>query len=367
MIAWTLTVALPVTVGVALLALCGLGLAWNIGWITPAQVPLGPLMKILDRMTDRPLLEKLLADTPTGRPTDIDRAAVDEKLKERIFGQDAVIEDVLNQVYARFARSRRSQPVGVFMIAGPSGIGKTEFGKALGEALYGEHGAYLVDMSSMNDPSGATTLFGVPPGFVGHGSAISFVAHLMANPKTVIVLDEFEKAHRDIQRRFLSAWQDGYIHELSGGRRVSTTDAIFILTVNAMEDQVAQLAQVPIANREELSDRCKEVLRPVFETAILSRIDYVFPYVPLEKTPFAALVLRMIEQLVQDYELECKPVSPHVLVDYVKKYHSDRIDARSIKRQVERDFSERILALKAAGAKKVSISYKKNTIAVEAG
>jgi ATP-dependent Clp protease ATP-binding subunit ClpA len=220
----------------------------------------GAIMDILDRLTNKPELERQFSDQEH-RALVIDAAALSAYMKTKIVGQDKVIDSVSQQLRRRIAARRRNKPVAVFCFAGPPSVGKTYFAKVLAEKLYGDQKNLLFfDMAMYAQPHAVSSMFGQAKGYVGSNTYGSLTAGLRDFPSSIVLLDEFEKAHPDVHKRFLTAWNDGFITEVSDGARISTADAIFILTTNAAAKKLSDLADRYAGNHAEFSEAIKKVM-----------------------------------------------------------------------------------------------------------
>ena len=198
------------------------------------------LMDILDRLTNRAELERRMSQEVES--IFVDAEALATQLKAKVVGEDRICEDLAAQIRRRLALKQRGKPVGVFLFAGPPGAGKTWLGKVLAEAL--SRRLLHFDMTQYSAGAfGASSLFGSARGYVGSQSYGSLTAALRDTPDAVVLLDEIEKAHSDVHKKFLTAWNDGFITEKSDGKQISTTRAIFVLTTNAAVDTLAELSR----------------------------------------------------------------------------------------------------------------------------
>lgn len=193
-----------------LLTLLGLAPLRAAGLVRDHQLP-EFVVKILDQMTDPTRLRELLAQRqPNHKIKPIHAATLAEQVNSRVIGQEEVVNELAALIASRSAKVHRRRPIGVFLVSGPPGTGKSELGKAIGDALPGWGGHYLVEMNKLKDAASLNSLFGAAPGFVGSDRKAGLMNHLLDNPSTVIILDEFEKACPDAQNAFLAAWQEGF-------------------------------------------------------------------------------------------------------------------------------------------------------------
>ena len=228
------------------LALAGLGYEWRAAAADRAwqaggrrrRKPRGWMMDVLARLTNRAALEEMIGRQD--RVTVIDAAALADLLRGRVIGQDQVCEDIAQQLRRRLALQVRGKPVGVFLLAGPPGTGKTYLSKCLAGVL--ERKLLHFDMTQMSSPHAATLLFGSPKGYVGSDSFGKLTGGLRETPDAVVLLDEIEKAHPDVFKKFLTAWNDGHVTEASTGAQISTTRAIFMLTSNIATEALGEIA-----------------------------------------------------------------------------------------------------------------------------
>ncbi|AOB32508.1 AAA family ATPase [Bordetella sp. H567] len=236
---------------------------------------------------------------PVGRMVadDVDGLlALEDTLNTRIVGQPGAI--ALLARYIRTARAglnRPGRPVGVFLLAGSSGVGKTETALALAEALYGgEQNLITLNMSEYQEPHTVSTLKGAPPGYVGYGQGGVLTEAVRRKPYSVILLDEVEKAHPDVHEVFYQVFDKGWMED-GEGRVIDFRNTLILLTTNAGTDQMLDADE---ASRG-LDDLCRVLRAPllrVFPAALLARMTIV-PYLPLGPDSLAAIVRQQLDRL----------------------------------------------------------------------
>ncbi|MCB1520794.1 MAG: ATP-dependent Clp protease ATP-binding subunit [Hyphomicrobiaceae bacterium] len=289
----------------------------------------------------------------------IDAGELAAYLKSRVIGQNTVIDSICTRLHRRMAidRAQTTKPIAVFCFAGAPGVGKSYLSKILAEKLFGS-GKHLhfFEMGQLRDAHAASTLFGQPPEYRGGRGALSKA--LRDVPDSIILLDEFEKAHRDIHLRFLSAWNDGFITDLHDGLKYSTKDAIFVLTVNAGSRQIAEKARDKSVSQDDLNKFARNALQDAqFAPEILSRIDDVFAFRELEGLDIARVVALEIQKKAREYGLEIagKGIDPKILLGAIEEFTKNKPDGgvREIARHLEEKIADGLINAKSSGARKV--------------
>ncbi|MDX2288901.1 MAG: AAA family ATPase [Hyphomicrobiaceae bacterium] len=327
------------------------------------------IMDVLDRLTDKSGLEAAY-DAKQKRLVTIDATELASRVKARVIGQNAVVDTVAAQLRRRLAARRPDKPIAVFCLAGPPGVGKTYLAKVLAEELYGDRSRlHFFDMSQFGQPHAASSLFGQARGYVGSTSYGSLTAALRDTPDCVVLLDEFEKAHPEVHKRFLTAWNDGFVTEVSDGARISTNEAIFILTTNAASRRIGEIARDFAGEPEERDQLIKKALSDAqFAPEVLSRIDAVFAFTPLAGLDIARVVALEIEHLSKQFGLQIAGggIDPKILLNAIGALQK-RTDGgvRDIVRAIERDVSDGLIEARSQGANTIALRSVGERIAVD--
>ena len=204
-------------------------------------------------------------------------------LGRRVVGQDHGLHMIARRVQtSRAGMDNPVKPVGVFMLCGPSGVGKTETALAIAESLYGgEQNLITINMSEFQEAHTVSTLKGAPPGYVGYGEGGVLTEAVRRKPYSVVLLDEIEKAHPDVHEIFFQVFDKG-IMEDGEGRSIDFRNTLIILTSNVGTDLVMGMCRDPdlIPETEEIAKALREPLQKVFPPALLGRL-IVVPYLPL--------------------------------------------------------------------------------------
>lgn len=204
-------------------------------------------------------------------------------LKKRIIGQDHALEMIAKRIQtSRAGLDNPSKPIGVFMLAGTSGVGKTETALALAEAMYGgEQNVITINMSEFQEAHTVSTLKGAPPGYIGYGEGGVLTEAVRRKPYSVVLLDEVEKAHPDVHEIFFQVFDKGVMED-GEGRVIDFKNTLILLTTNAGTDLIASLCNDPelMPEPEGIAKSLREPLLKIFPPALLGRLATI-PYYPL--------------------------------------------------------------------------------------
>jgi type VI secretion system protein VasG len=226
-------------------------------------------------------------------------------LERRVIGQRHALEAVARRIQASRARlDNPNRPIGVFMLAGPSGTGKTETALTLAEALYGgEQNMISINMSEFQEAHTVSTLKGSPPGYVGYGEGGILTEAVRRRPYSVVLLDEVEKAHTDVHEIFFQVFDKGWMEDAEG-RYIDFKNTIIILTSNAAQDVVVNMCKDPelMPDAEGLEKAMRGPLTKVFPDALLNRL-LVIPFYPITKDVLHRIIklnLSKVEKRVKE-------------------------------------------------------------------
>jgi ATP-dependent Clp protease ATP-binding subunit ClpC len=319
-----------------------------------------------DRRVDDVLVARVLADRtgiPIGQLSTHERdriANIESSLSKRVVGQREAIRQVANTV--RLSRSGLRdprKPRGVFLFVGTSGVGKTELAKSLADHLFPEgHALVRLDMSEYGEKFTTSRLVGAPPGYAGHGDEGQLTGPLRRRPYAVVLLDEFEKAHPEVQAVFLALFDEGIITDAEG-RKVDAREAFFVITTNAGTEAISRsrlgFGELSARRRDEAQARIRQHFRP----ELLNRIDEIVWFSPLDgedlrtiaDQQLAALADRAIHENVQ---LSWEPE----VADLCTRYHADAaFGARPVLRAIDALVAEPLGQLLLSEAAHVARAY----------
>ena len=222
-------------------------------------------------------------------------------LSKRVIDQDHGMEAIARRVQtSRASLDDPNKPVGVFMLAGPSGVGKTETALALADSLYGgEHNIITINMSEYQEAHTVSTLKGAPPGYVGYGEGGVLTEAVRRKPYSVVLLDEVEKAHPDVHEIFFQVFDKGWMED-GEGRYIDFKNTIIILTTNVGTELIMDHCHNndEVVDIETLQKELRAPMLQVFPAALLGRIQ-VIPYYPLNDATLNKIVDLQLKRIVK--------------------------------------------------------------------
>ncbi|MFS2110159.1 type VI secretion system ATPase TssH [Sphingomonas sp. Sphisp140] len=224
-----------------------------------------------------------------------------DQLKARVVGQDHAMDAIAKRIQTSRAKlDNPNKPVGVFMLCGPSGVGKTETAHALAELLFsGDDSLIVINMSEFQEAHTVSTLKGAPAGYVGYGQGGVLTEAVRRRPYSVVLLDEVEKAHPDVHEMFFQVFDKGFMND-SEGRFIDFKNTLILLTSNVGTDLVMHLSEDDEMKPEPegLATALRPELLKVFPPALLGRL-LVLPYYPLSPAMLAGIVKLQLGRIVR--------------------------------------------------------------------
>jgi ATP-dependent Clp protease ATP-binding subunit ClpB len=273
-------------------------------------------------------------------------------LHKKVIGQDEGVAAVAAAIRrARAGMKDPNRPIGSFLFMGPTGVGKTELARALAQFLFDSEEAMVrIDMSEYMEKHAVSRLIGAPPGYVGYEEGGQLSEAVRRRPYSVVLLDEVEKAHRDVFNILLQVLDDGRITD-SQGRVVDFRNAIIVMTSNIGSEYILNLAGDD-DNYNQMNERVTEALRKHFRPEFLNRVDELIIFHSLKKDQLSKIVIlqmKRIEKLLEDQKLhlELTPNALNYIVDVgYDPVYGARPLKRAIQRELENPIATKILELK---------------------
>lgn len=273
-------------------------------------------------------------------------ASLEDRLSLTIVGQSEAVQAVADTVRrARLGLSDPKRPKASFLFVGPSGVGKTELARSLAKEIFGREEALLkLDMSEFAEGHSVSKLLGSPAGYVGFREGNRLADSLRKNPHAVLLLDEFEKAHPDVQHLLLQALEDGKVTDATG-RPIPFRHAYVILTSNVGADFVNR-AKLGFGDRKDgqsgFDQLVKDQLSDRFRPELLNRLDRVIIFKPLEKDTIKEIIRRELEIILkrlEDVQKVAYTSSDSVLTWLASRDMKNEEGARAARRLVEKEIT----------------------------
>ena len=229
-------------------------------------------------------------------------------MKKRVIGQDYGLELIAKRITtARASLGDPNKPIAVIMLAGPSGVGKTETALTLAETMYGsEQNLITINMSEFQEAHTVSTLKGAPPGYVGYGEGGVLTEAVRRKPYSVVLLDEVEKAHKDVHEIFFQVFDKGTMED-GEGRMINFKNTVIILTTNAGDEEIMNLCQDEehLPSVEELEKAARPAMYRIFPAALIGRMSIV-PYYPLSKKTLNHIIdlklAKIVKRVSENYD-----------------------------------------------------------------
>ncbi|MGN0297900.1 MAG: ATP-dependent Clp protease ATP-binding subunit, partial [Lachnospiraceae bacterium] len=298
-------------------------------------------------------------------------------LHQRVIGQDEAVTAISKAIRrGRVGMKDPKRPIGSFLFLGPTGVGKTELSKALGEAIFGtENSIIRVDMSEYMEKHSVSKLIGSPPGYVGYEEGGQLSEKVRRNPYSVILFDEIEKAHPDVFNILLQVLDDGQITD-SQGRKINFKDTIIIMTSNCGAENIITPKKLGFGNNtsekenhEFMKRRVMEEVKRTFRPEFLNRIDDIIVFHALNKENMGQIVTIMLrevnhrcqEQMGISITVDKKTVDYLIEKGYDEKYGARPL-RRTIQSLIEDNMADEILEGKIRKGDHVLITYEEEKL-----
>lgn len=292
-----------------------------------------------------------------------------DSLNSHVIGQKEAVSKIAKAIRrSRAGLKAKHRPIGSFLFVGPTGVGKTELTKTLAKELFGTKDSMIrLDMSEYMEKHAVSKLIGSPPGYVGHEEAGQLTEKVRRNPYSLILLDEIEKAHPDVQHMFLQIMEDGRLTD-SQGRTVSFKDTVIIMTSNAGAG--VKKITVGFENSAIKDTSVLESLSAYFKPEFLNRFDSIVEFNHLEKEDLIKIVDLMVEELnetLKEQNIDVT-ISQEVKEKIAELGYHPEFGARPLRRAIEEHLEDAITdrILDEPDVKTLNIIIENNDIAVKA-
>ncbi len=296
---------------------------------------------------------------------------MEEELRNRVVGQSRAIEQISRAIRrSRTGLKSPRRPIGCFIFLGPTGVGKTELAKALAEFLFGDEDALIrFDMSEFMEPHSVAKFIGSPPGYVGYQDGGQLTEAVRRKPHSIVLFDEIEKAHHDIQHIMLQIFDEGELTDTMG-HRVNFRETIIIMTSNLGARHLQKGGKVGFdesrGKEDSKKEQVMEELRKFFSPEFLNRIDDVIIFESLSREEIRQVVEIMLDEINTNILRKNIFISANKeALDYLgEKGYSDKYGARPLRRLVQREIEDELAVMILKGKIKppaeVRLSVKKS-------
>ncbi len=286
---------------------------------------------------------------------------MEELIRRRVVGQDEAVGALCNAVRRnRAGLGDPHRPIGTFLFLGPTGVGKTELSKALAEFLFNDPNAMVrIDMSEFMEQHSVARLIGAPPGYVGYEEGGRLTEAVRRKPYSVILLDEIEKAHRDVFNVLLQVFDDGRLTD-GKGRTVDFKNTVIIMTSNIASQQIQQVTEES-GSDWEIEAHVKDALKQIFKPEFLNRVDEIIVFHMLTKDNLTKIVDIQLNYLAQRVNARNLAVEftdrarKQIMEEGYDPAYGARPLKRTIQQRIENPLAAEILAGKFAEGDKIKI------------
>ena len=269
--------------------------------------------------------------------------ALNKSLNQILIGQKEAINTIIEQIrYIEMGINDENRPLGVFLFVGPTGVGKTETAKQIALNYFGNKEKYIkLDMSEYSEPSSVTKLIGSPPGYVGFERQSLLVDHIRKNPYSVVVLDEVEKAHRDVLDIFLSVFDEGYFYE-SNKKRVDFKNTIIIMTSNlGFNEKMFHKNKIGYVDNQVTQEDIHGIVANHFRPEFLNRIDSIVYFNLLDQETCTRLAKEYLKEYANKVKYELSSLD-ELALEIAKRKEGKQYGARGLKRLAKKMLIEKI-------------------------
>ncbi|WP_067728713.1 ATP-dependent Clp protease ATP-binding subunit [Oceanobacillus damuensis] len=318
---------------------------------------------------------QLIVEEKTGIPVTKMQADEQEKMKniaenlrKKVIGQDEAVNKVAKAIRrSRAGLKSKDRPIGSFLFVGPTGVGKTELTKVLAEELFGTRDSMIrLDMSEYMEKHAVSKIIGSPPGYVGHEEAGQLTERVRRNPYSILLLDEIEKAHPDVQNMFLQIMEDGHLTD-SHGRKVSFKETVIIMTSNAGTG--VKSVNVGFNSNSHESVSTLEKLSDYFKPEFLNRFDAIVNFNELAEDHLLEIVDLMLSELedtVKENNISIT-ITDEAKQELVRLGYDSRFGARPLRRVIQDKIEDQLtdLILEEETIENIHVDVIENEIAVQ--
>jgi ATP-dependent Clp protease ATP-binding subunit ClpB len=294
---------------------------------------------------------------------------IEERLKQRVVGQDEAISAVANAIRrARAGLSDPNRPIGSFIFLGPTGVGKTELAKALAEFLFDdERNLVRIDMSEYMERHAVARLIGAPPGYVGYEEGGQLTEAIRRRPYSVILFDEIEKAHPEVFNVLLQLLDDGRLTD-GQGRTVDFRNTLVIMTSNIGSTLYLEMNEF---NKEAIREQILQALRAHFRPEFLNRIDEIVMFNPLDILQIKRIVelqLQQVQKRLDERKIKLE-LTEEAKIELATRGFDPQYGARPLRRTIEREvlnpLAQKLLAREFSEGDTIRVDYRDGQFLLE--